>query len=143
MLDLTSLNRSRCELNDAVSRNDLKRLAQLLNGPKYLNLNYLDKADGQSPLHKSCRLGHLSAAQLLVEHGASPHIQDSRGWFPLHLASFYGHVEIVVYLLGSAQKAPTHHTDCSGSSDSSEEDDGDSSSDLDEIDAKFCVFSLD
>ena len=143
MLDLTSLYMSRSELSKAVDNNDLKRLTQLIIGPKYINLNYLDKSDGQSLLHKACRLGYLSIARFLVENGASQNFQDKCGWFPLHLASFYGHMEIVVYLLGSSGGKATESADDSDKESCEEDEEESGSSDVDELDAKFCVFSLD
>jgi len=128
-------------MSKAVDNNDLKRLVQLISIHKYFNLNYLDNLDGQSLLHKACRLGYFSIVKYLVENGASQHIQDSRGWFPLHLATFYGHMEIVMYLLDSGERAEEITQNADSDKESSGEDE-DYSSDIDELDAKFCIFNL-
>ena len=164
MLDLSSLVNSRNELNQAIEANNMKQLSELLL-QGHLNLNYVDSRDGQTPLHKSCTHGHLSATKILVENGASRHIQNDQGWFPIHLASFHGHFEIVIYLLSldkpimsnktsdtSLASSPSSvNSDETESEDDKEEEDDDDDDDKNtfnsqettELDLQFSLFNLD
>jgi hypothetical protein len=65
---------------------------------KYLNLNFVDR-EGQTLLHRSCINGNLPIVMLLCEQGACQNIKNNDGWYPIHLASYYGHVQVVKYLI--------------------------------------------
>lgn len=104
MLDFSKLSKLRLDLNDAIKREDFDALNKLIgvdnDSDRLHNLNYVDR-NGQTPLHLSCGVGNLSIVKLLVESGgANQHIKNQDGWFPIHVASFYGHYDIVMYLLG-------------------------------------------
>lgn len=158
MLELTRVYNLRDELNTAIQTNDLKKITALLAAKhrpgQYINLNYLDNKDGQTPLHKSCSSGNLQITKVLIENGASQHIQNHQGWFPLHLASFYGHYEIVMLLMKStgeikketnleseeeASYKESEEEESFNSESSSNEDQEDATS---ELGAKFSVFNL-
>eukprot|EP00929_Paragymnodinium_shiwhaense_P067378 TRINITY_DN33922_c0_g1_i1.p1 TRINITY_DN33922_c0_g1~~TRINITY_DN33922_c0_g1_i1.p1 ORF type:complete len:737 (+),score=137.13 TRINITY_DN33922_c0_g1_i1:185-2395(+) len=61
-----------------------------------------DAADlnGTTALHAACRMGFLPIIRELVdEQGVSPHVVDSAGWTPLHVATAMEHRGVVHYLL--------------------------------------------
>lgn len=97
MIDFSSLYKLRTELAQAIKLNNVEQLRLLLN-TNLVNLNYVDK-EGQTLLHRSCQLGHTTIVEVLCEFGASQHIKNLEGWFPIHLAAYYGHMDIVYYLL--------------------------------------------
>ena len=102
MIDLSNLFKLRQQLHDAITSKNIQILKRLLDNVNFINLNYVDK-EGQTPLHRSCRLGNLKIVELLCEHGASQMIINRDGWFPIHLAAYYGHIHIVSYLLKQQQ----------------------------------------
>jgi len=99
MLDFGRLKSQRSALASAIKAQDEASVASLLKA-EFMNLNYLDEA-GNTPLHTVACSGNLAIASLLVRHGAVHNIQNRQGFFPIHLASFYGHVELMVFLLDS------------------------------------------
>jgi cytohesin len=54
---------------------------------------------GFTPLHYAAMYGRHEIAELLLERGADPNIQDNDGDTPLHLAAANGYSEIVKLLL--------------------------------------------
>ena len=98
MLDFSALYNQRSKLNKFIQENDLKSIKSLL-VESYMNLNYTDSVDGQTPLHKTCQTGNIAIAKLLIEYGACQNIQNNAGWFPMHLASYYGHMDIFFLLI--------------------------------------------
>jgi len=42
--------------------------------------------------------------EYLCESGASQNLKNKEGWFPIHLAAYYGHIDIVFYLKQLAQR---------------------------------------
>lgn len=98
MLDFTNLMKLRAELTNAINTNNLEQLAQLLKSSTFINLNYVD-TDGETPLHRVCVKGSLEMVKLLVHYGANQSIKNKTGWFPIHLASYYGHMDIFLYLI--------------------------------------------
>ena len=146
MLDLTKLYLLRQELNEAIRSKDLKKLSYLLTANERVNLNYLDSTDGQTPLHKSCTTGCLTITKLLVEYGACKSIQNSEGWFPIHLASFYGHMDVVMFFLSlDKRKLSNQSTSMLEKSDevSFEEAEQSSVDEVNEMHHKFTLFNLD
>ena len=77
---------------------------------------------GLTPLHLSCRGGHVEIARLLLDRGSNAIDEKSRGrgHTPLHLACYFGHVEIASLLLDRGSRAidaknrnrdtPLHHS---------------------------------
>ena len=98
MLDFTNLIAQRNELTKAIKSNKPEVLEQFLKSTTYINLNYID-AEGESPLHRGCLQGNLEIIKLLVEYGANQSIKNKLGWFPIHIASFYGHIDVLMYLI--------------------------------------------
>ena len=59
-----------------------------------------DDEQGRSPLLLASVEGHLDIVKMLVEAGAGVRVTDNNGDTCLDLASFFGHTEIVRYLVG-------------------------------------------
>lgn len=90
-------------LIEAVCRQDQTLLHNLLAAGKgSAHVNILGQ-EGDSPLHRSCRMGDLETVKLLVRYGANTELTNREGWSPLHLAVHGGYQEIVVYLLSMAR----------------------------------------
>lgn len=100
MIDLTKLYTLRNDIHDAIENEDINKLNKLFKtSTTFINLNYIDSKDGQTPLHKSCIIGNLDILKLLIENGANLNITNKNGWYPIHLASYFGNTQIVLYLL--------------------------------------------
>ena len=57
-------------------------------------------SDDSTPLHHSCRHGHLSLATLLLDRGSGAiDAKNIRGWTPLHLSCIDGHLSLATLLL--------------------------------------------
>lgn len=90
-------------LIEAVCRQDQTLLHNLLAAGKgSAHVNILGQ-EGDSPLHRSCRMGDLETVKLLVRYGANTELTNREGWSPLHLAVHGGYQEIVIYLLSMAR----------------------------------------
>ncbi|CAF3321856.1 unnamed protein product [Rotaria socialis] len=64
-----------------------------------LNLNYFEY-NGQSLLHLCCLYNRLDLLKFLVESGhCDISIMNRDGWLPVHIASYLGYMDIVLYLL--------------------------------------------
>jgi ankyrin repeat protein len=98
MIDFSNLTKKRNELTIAINNNSPNELEKILETSSYFNLNYVDQ-EGETPLHKSCLKGNLDLVKILVKHGANQSIKNKSGWFPIHIASFYGHIEILMFLI--------------------------------------------
>jgi ankyrin repeat protein len=46
-----------------------------------------------------CGEENLTLIQHLIEKGATPSLQTKHGWTPLHIVAFFGHEEIIRYLV--------------------------------------------
>ena len=67
-------------------------------------IDYVD--DGQTPLHLSCRNGHVEIATLLLDRGSTAiDEKDNDGQTPLHVACRRRHVEIATLLLDRGSTA--------------------------------------
>lgn len=63
------------------------------------NIHVVDGRNGGTLLHLAARKENFGFANLLVEAGLSPNVQDARGLTPLHIAAKNGHEYFVRYLL--------------------------------------------
>lgn len=99
MLDFSVLKRTRTGLVKAIGASDVSYLTKAL-AKEFINLNFIGD-DGNTPLHLTAISGNVEVAKILVQHGASQHIKNKNGWFPIHLASYYGHMEMMMFLLNS------------------------------------------
>jgi len=59
----------------------------------------LKNDEGLTLVHQACLDGQLKCLDVLLQHGASPHVKSSVGWTPLHAATLGGSFEVVCYLL--------------------------------------------
>ncbi|CAF0707847.1 unnamed protein product [Brachionus calyciflorus] len=71
---------------------------------KYLiNLGVnIDSIGGElqtSPLNWAARSGHVQMCILLMQNGADPNLYDVEGFSTIHVASMFGHSNVVAYLL--------------------------------------------
>ncbi len=89
---------------DAVGRGDSHGLKKLLEERQgKFNVNFFD-TEGQTALHKCVLDGNLELVKLLVKFGADTRLQNRDGWSPFHLATYSGHREIVMFLIGMYQR---------------------------------------
>ncbi|KAM7217481.1 Ankyrin repeat-containing domain protein [Rhypophila decipiens] len=58
-------------------------------------------AQRRVPLHWAAEKGHAKVAALLIEHGADPNPEDSRGLKPIHLVAKKNHAAVLRLLLGA------------------------------------------
>ena len=56
-------------------------------------------AHGEQPIHHACRNGSLDIFNLLISYGAKPGTSNWLGWYPIHIASAYGHTILVDRLI--------------------------------------------
>lgn len=59
-----------------------------------------------TPLHEAASLGKLDMVEALVARGADPCILNSKGGLVIELARWYGHREVVEYLLPLSRSSP-------------------------------------
>jgi ankyrin repeat protein len=70
----------------------------------------IENLSGDCPIHVVCRTGNVEILnELLNAPDASLHIRQRQEYTPLHLASLYGHVDVVRVLLDHGANT-THHT---------------------------------
>lgn len=81
---------------EAVNNRDRQEVHRLLSIG--VDINALNEA-GDTPLHQCIRDGRIESAKLLVEFGADIRRTNRDGWSPVHLATFLGQRELMVYLL--------------------------------------------
>jgi ankyrin repeat protein len=77
---------SRTIVHSAARNNRVAALQYILGNDDTLDVNAQDN-DGVVPLHNVVKNGdHMNTAKLLLDHDASPHIQNNKGESPLDLA---------------------------------------------------------
>uniref|UniRef100_A0A8C0B8Z2 Uncharacterized protein n=1 Tax=Buteo japonicus TaxID=224669 RepID=A0A8C0B8Z2_9AVES len=67
----------------------------------------LTEVDGKTALHVAACFGHVRKyliCEKLIKYGANVELRTDKGWTPLHLASFKGHIEIIHLLKDSHAK---------------------------------------
>jgi ankyrin len=86
---------SRTILHSAAMNNRVAALQFILDNDASLDVNAQDN-DGVVPLHDVVKHGdHMNTAKLLLDHGASPHIQNNKGESPLDVARYYGRKRVL------------------------------------------------
>jgi ankyrin repeat protein len=76
---------------------DIKIL--LLKSYRNIDLNCLEY-NGQSLIHLCCLYNRLDLLKFFVEYANCDILTINRdGWLPLHIATYLGHMNIVLYLL--------------------------------------------
>ncbi|KAG7348127.1 ankyrin repeat domain protein [Nitzschia inconspicua] len=66
------------------------------------------KAQGRTPLHYSCRNGHLETTRWLIQRGANPHHKAKHGVTPFQLAVWQNHLAVCRYLVQECHVIPAH-----------------------------------
>jgi len=84
------------ELLDAVKKLDREQVYKLLS--KGANINSINE-EGDTLLHHFIKDGKLQSVKLLVEFGADTNLANKDGWPPMHVATFLGHRDMMLYLL--------------------------------------------
>ena len=94
------------DFHEAVRKGDQSEWTRLLRGCSCtgVNVNVFD-GEGQTPLHQSVLDGNLELVKLLVKFGADVRLANRDGWSALHIASYGGHEDIVLYLI---QRKPNY-----------------------------------
>lgn len=92
-------------LHEAALQGDLENVALLIDEEnakegKTFDINAWDEKN-IAPLGYAVACGHLKAAEILVEKGASLTVLDGQDNTLLHYAAGYGHLEVVQWLLGN------------------------------------------
>lgn len=108
-IPLSQIIRKRTPLIDAVVKNDIAAVAQLLKDGADPDGS---DANRNTALIFAARDGQLEIANLLIDAGATPGWVDGEQVTPLILASFRNHLDIVRLLLG--HKVDRDHRDKSG-----------------------------
>lgn len=86
------------DFHEAVRKGDQSEWIRLLRNCVGVNVNVFD-GDGQTPLHQSVIEGNLEMVKLLVQLGADVRLTNRDGWNALHIATYGGHDDIVLYLI--------------------------------------------
>lgn len=82
----------------ATKENDIKKVFELiLQGADVSFQN--PEGELRSAVHEAISVNNASILLLLLMHNATPHLMDSNGWSPLHLASDLGQANCAVLLL--------------------------------------------
>jgi ankyrin repeat protein len=68
---------------ELVKNNQINDLKDLLK--TFRNLNIVDSANGNTPLHIACQLGNAEIAALLIQYGANPELLNTEGKTPFEL----------------------------------------------------------
>ena len=62
---------------------------------------------GLTQLYRAARHGNRALVAKLLRKGADPNVSSACGFYPLHIAAFWGEVKIVEMLLESAAETGT------------------------------------
>ncbi len=88
-----------------VARADADRLAQLLrHSSELIDVDKFD-SEGRTALHRFCLEGRLNLVKLLVRYGADVTLRTREGWSMIHIASFSGNSEMLMYLLKCSSRS--------------------------------------
>lgn len=83
----------------AVRRGSFQELDEFLSSySELVNINQFD-VDGHTPLQHFCSLGNLKMVQLMVRFGADPRMTSKDGWATIHIATWSGNSEVMMYIL--------------------------------------------
>ena len=99
---ISDLHESKYTLQQLAAEHRLAhQLKQKLANCKLGQINAQDSITGHTPLYCASRTCNVEAVQHLIQQGADPDLIQRSGSTALHVASFYGHPQIVQYLLES------------------------------------------
>jgi TonB family protein len=85
-------------LRDWAATGQAKAIRELLSGSKEVNVDSTDE-DGWTPLMYAANAGHDAVVELLLNAGASHHLENDLGETALHLAAKNGNTEVTRLLL--------------------------------------------
>lgn len=87
-------------LHDAIQRDDIDELCDLLDKNKELNLD-LEKPNnfGITPLHRAAIDGGYRCLTFLLSRNVNVKVRDLYGWTPLHDAVYHGHIRCAAALI--------------------------------------------
>ncbi len=94
-----------CKLHEAAKGDDIEKMRGLIEQGQPVNA--LDTRFGLTPLHFAVRNGHMAAAKLLIDHGASLFQPSAQGITPLDWTSEYLSIEQRETLLRHADEHRT------------------------------------
>lgn len=96
-------------LHDAIQRDDLTELCDLLNKHQDIDLE-LANSYGLTPLHRAAIDGSYRCLNLLLSRNVNVKVRDIYGWTPLHDAVYHGHIRCAAALItaGSNVEAETN-----------------------------------
>lgn len=81
-------------------KNDRAFITNLL---KYnIDVNKCNHRSLWTALHWASQKGDINTVEALLKKGASPALPDSRGYFPMDLAGYFGHFKIVKLLVNKS-----------------------------------------
>ena len=86
----------------AASYNDLEDLLRV--AAHRINVNEFDPATGQTALQRFCVAGELSLIQLMVRYGADSRLCSRDGWSPVHMATWSGRPEVMLYVMDCSKR---------------------------------------
>lgn len=84
------------------SKKCVKFVQSLLDNIK--ETNFANKKSLWTALHWIAYHGDVEVTKLLLEHGASPALPDRRGYFPVDIAGYFGHKDVVKLLINDYLK---------------------------------------
>lgn len=88
----------------AVLRGSFQELDAFLSSySELVNINQFD-VDGQTPLQHFCSLGNLKMVQLMVRFGADPRMTSKDGWSTIHIATWSGNSEVMMYIMRCSKR---------------------------------------
>ncbi|ELW70899.1 2-5A-dependent ribonuclease [Tupaia chinensis] len=80
-------------LIEAVQRKDVKLVQQLLE--RGTDVNFQEEEGGWTPLHNAVQQNREDIVELLLDHGADPHLRKKNGATPFIIAGIVGNVQLL------------------------------------------------
>ncbi|XP_047965475.1 protein ACCELERATED CELL DEATH 6-like [Salvia hispanica] len=101
---LNLLFKNKSSIQAAIERKDIVVLEAIINAKP--GLIQMRDNEGRNPLHFAASLGHLKAANYLLQnYPFNATRRDKKGKLPIHLAALEGHVDIICALLQDIPEA--------------------------------------
>lgn len=85
-------------LHDAIQRDDVDELCDLLTKERYLDLEKPNRF-GITPLHRAAIDGGYRCLAFLLSRNVNVKVRDMYGWTPLHDAVYHGHIRCAAALI--------------------------------------------
>jgi len=88
----------------AVNRGSFQELDEFLSSySELVNINQFDN-NGQTPLQHFASQGNLKMVQLMVRFGADPRMTSKDGWSTVHIATWSGNSEVMMYIMRCSKR---------------------------------------